>query len=101
MMCLRPGADADTPFRICSTSIQTLINSTPSQAPLLETVFHGGVAKWQCTSLQNWVSWFDSNIRLQTPAGRAGPVRKLSMMHHTHCLLALSAALFASIASPA
>jgi hypothetical protein len=25
----------------------------------------GGVAKWQCTGLQSWLSWFDSNTRLQ------------------------------------
>jgi hypothetical protein len=30
----------------------------------------GGVAKWQCTSLQSWPSWFDSNIRLQFPFSR-------------------------------
>ena len=25
----------------------------------------GGVAKWQCAGLQSWLSWFDSNTRLQ------------------------------------
>lgn len=49
-------------------------------APQGDTMVDGGVAKRQCTSLQRWVSWFDSNIRLQTPARAAGLRRKLSMM---------------------
>jgi hypothetical protein len=41
-----------------------LIQSGSMPARIGDTVLYGGVAKWQCTSLQRWGSWFDSNIRL-------------------------------------
>jgi hypothetical protein len=41
-----------------------LIQSGSVPVRIGDTVLYGGVAKWQCTSLQRWGSWFDSNIRL-------------------------------------
>ena len=49
---------------------RSLIWSVSAAGDFGETEVIGGVAKWQCTSLQRWGSWFDSNIRLHIPFSR-------------------------------